>query len=165
VSGLDRLREAWQGASVGDRSLFGFGALVAIGGLGYVLAWQPLDRDLATSESRARTAQTHKSWAQRTVDEIAGLKRSATTHSTSDPRAGVERLVSARGLREAMTSLDGQDGRVRLSFAAIEFGTLVALVETLGREEQLFAVEALLAARVEPVIVPAELTLARPVAR
>lgn len=162
---VDRWRETWQDASARDRLLFGFGASVAIGALGYVLAWQPLERDLASSEARLGIAQARGAWAQRAVDKIAGLKRSATTPSTADPRAAVERVAGARGLRDAITPPDAKDGRVRVTFAAIEFDALAALIEALGREEQLFVVEALLAARVEPGIVRAELALARPAAR
>jgi hypothetical protein len=51
---------------------------------------------------------------------------------------------------------------VRLTFASIDMPSLAVLLDALAREEQLFPVEALLAARVEPGTVRAELVLARP---
>lgn len=162
---LDRLRESWLEGSTRERTLFGFGALVAIGALGYAFAWQPLTRELDSSEASVRAAQARSVWAQQTVDEIAGLYRSASTLPPADARAAVQRVVGARGLHGAMATLEAQDGRVRVTFAAIEFDALTALLDALGREEQLFVVEALLAARVEPGVVRAELALARPTAR
>ena len=96
------------------------------------------------------------------ANDVAGLARDARTARTAEPRAAAERVVSESGLRDRLTALDVEAGRVRMTFDAIEFGTVVALVERLGRDEQLFPVEALLAARVEPGSVRAELVLLRP---
>jgi hypothetical protein len=74
---------------------------------------------------------------------------------------GRPRQPGERGLRPAVTALDVQDGRVRLTFAAVRFDALVALLDALARTDGLRAVDAVLAARVEPGTVRAELTLAR----
>jgi type II secretory pathway component PulM len=79
----------------------------------------------------------------------------------ADPRAAVERALAERSLRPAVTALDEKDGRVRLTFAAVRFDALVALLDALAKTDGLRAVEAVLAARVEPGTIRAELTLAR----
>jgi type II secretory pathway component PulM len=70
-------------------------------------------------------------------------------------------VLAERGLRPAVTAIDVQDGRVRLTFAAVRFDALIALLDALARTDGLRAVDAVLAARVEPGTVRAELTLAR----
>ena len=102
---------------------------------------------------------------EQTVNELAGLVREAKTARTADPRAAAERVVNAAGLRGDLTAIGVSDGRVRLTFAAIDFQMLNALIEQLGREEQLFPAEALVAARVVSGSVRAELALFRPAVR
>lgn len=162
---IDRVGETWLHASPRERGLLALAAVVVVGALGYAFVWQPLARDLAAGEVSVREARARAAWAQLALDEIAGLTRTAKPPRTADPRAAVERVVGAQGLRGALSSLDAQGGRIRVTFAAIDFEALTALVDVLGHEEQLFADEALLAARVEPGTVRAELALARPAAR
>ena len=111
------------------------------------------------SRSRAATSRARSSTVER-----AGGTRSARPgrRGHPDPRAAAERVVAAAGLRGDLTAIERGDGRVRLTFAAIDFAALNALIEQLGRDEQLFVVEALLAARVVPGSVRAELALSRP---
>lgn len=160
-----RIGDAWTRLSSRERALVVLGALVVIVGAAWPLGWQPIERDLALStrelaQLHARTASLRKA-----SDDIAVLKRSVKTPRTADPRAAVESAVSALGLRQALTSLDLADGRVRTTFAAVDFDALVALLNALGRDELLFVREATLVARMEPGSVRAELTLSRPDAR
>jgi len=90
-----------------------------------------------------------------------GLARNPATPAAADARAGLERVLAQRNLRSAVTQLEWQDGRARIVFAGVDFDALVAALEAMQREAQLRAVEATIAARVEPGIVRAELTLAR----
>jgi type II secretory pathway component PulM len=90
------------------------------------------------------------------------LKRNAKPVRTADLRSAVEQAGAARGLANLLTSIDASEGRVRVTFAAVDVDALAPFIEALGRDELLFVREATLVARVEPGTVRAELTLARP---
>ena len=160
-----RLRESWSHASSRERVLVVFGTLVVVGALGHAFVWEPLMRDLASTDRALLSGRARVAHSQQAVNEIAGLKREAKAPRTVDPRVAAERVVVAAGLRGDLTAIDLRDGRVRLTFAAIDFPVLNALIAQLGRDEQLFPVEALVAARVVPGSVRAELALTRPAAR
>lgn len=161
----ERLRDSWSRASARERLLLSLGAIVVAGSLGHAFLWEPLMRDLATTDRSLVAARARVAQSQRAVNELPGLVREAKTPRTSDPRAAAERVVNAAGLRSDLTAIGVSDGRVRLTFAAIDFTVLNALIELLGRDEQLFPVEALVAARVVPGSVRAELALSRPAVR
>lgn len=160
-----RLRNTWSHASSRERVLVVFGTIVVVGVVGYAVAWEPLMRDLAATDRALLAGRARVVHSQQAADEIAGLKREAKTPRTVDLRVAAERVVAAAGLRGDLTAIDLREGRVRLTFAAIDFAVLNALIEQLGRDEQLFLVEALVAARIVPGSVRAELALSRPAAR
>lgn len=161
----DRAIAYWERASPREQALLALGAVLVVLGLGWPLVWQPLERDLQRIDDARRDARVRIADARKAADEIAGLARVAKLPATSDPRAAVERVVASRALRGAVTAFDAEGGRVRLTFAAIELNALVLLLDALAREEHLFVSEALLAARVEPGSVRAELTLTRAASR
>jgi type II secretory pathway component PulM len=161
----ERLRESWSNASMRERVLVVVGALIVVGAIAHAFVWEPLLLDLASTDRRLSTARGDVEGAQRTVNELAGLRREARTPRTPDPRAAAERVVDAAGLRNDLTAISVGDGSVRLTFAAVDFVALNALIEQLGRDEQLFVAEALLAARVAPGSVRAELAMTRPTTR
>ena len=99
--------------------------------------------------------------AQKIAEETAGLARTSAPSAPTDSRTGLERVLVAQGLRPAVTQLEWQDDRARVVFAAVGYDGLIALLETLQREEKLRVVEATITARVDPGTVRAELALAR----
>lgn len=157
-------REAWLRISPRERWLIALGTVLVVGVVGYAFAWEPVMRDLAATRIALNETSARVAEARRAADEIAGLAREARAPRTADPRAGADRVIAAAGLRSDVTAISAAEGRVRVTFAAIDFTTLATLIEALGREEQLFVVEALVAARVVPGSVRAELALARPAA-
>ena len=136
-------------------------ALVVAAAAVYAL-WLPLRRDLAAGDQALARIEARLATARRATDEIAALAREARTPRTSDARAAAERVVESQGLRGALTALVGEGDRVRLTFATLDFAALAMLLDRLAQEEQLFPVEALLAAQITPGVVRAELSLARP---
>jgi type II secretory pathway component PulM len=158
------VRALWLAASARERNLLALGALV-IGIAAVYVLWQPMQRDLAVTSRAIAQIEARTVSAQAAVNEIAGLSREARAPRTPDARAAAERIVDAQGLRGAMTAIDAQPDRVRITFSAVQLGALHAALDRLGREEHLFPVEALLAAQVVPGTVRAEVSLARPSAR
>jgi type II secretory pathway component PulM len=161
----ERLREFWMHASSRERGLIAAGTIIVVASLGYAFLWDPLMRDLKSADQALASARIRALQTQQAADELAGLGREAKPPRTADPRAGAERVVTGAGLRGDLTAIGSDGGRVRLTFAVIDFPALNALIEQLGREEQLFPVEALVAARVVAGSVRAELALSRPAAR
>ena len=158
-------RDAWLRMSPRERWLIALGAVIVFGVIGYAFLWEPMARDLTAARAAVSEAEQRTLAARRAADEIAGLARETRAPRTADLRAAAERAIGAAGLRGDVTSISVGEGRVRLTFAAIDFAALAALLEVLGREEQLFVAEALVAARVSPGTVRAELALARPATR
>ena len=155
-------REAWLRISPRERWLIALGTVLVVGVVGHAFVWEPVMRDLAATRTALIETNARVTSAREAADEIAGLAREARPPRTADARAAADRVITAAGLRGDVTAISAADGRVRVTFAAIDFATLAALVESLGREEQLFVAEALVAARVVPGSVRAELALARP---
>jgi type II secretory pathway component PulM len=121
---------------------------------------QPLIRSAdATRVALARDAIALADARERSA-EIASRARSAAP-VTADAKSELERVLAQTDVRAALTQLDWQDGRARLTFAAVGFEALVRALEALQREARLRVIDAKLTARVEPGTVRAELTLAR----
>lgn len=159
-----RLRAAWSDASPRERGLLVLAALVVAAAAAYAL-WLPLHRDLAAGDQALARIEARLATARLEADEIVGLARETRTPRTPDARTGAERVVDAQGLRGALTAIGGEKDRVRMTFATLDFAALAMLLDRLAQEEQLFPVEALLAAQVTPGVVRAELSLARPTPR
>ncbi|MEO8754796.1 MAG: type II secretion system protein GspM [Casimicrobiaceae bacterium] len=155
------LASAWDRASRRERTMIVAAAVVLIGAAGWSWLWQPMHADIARLARDLPRAHGVLAAARAQAGELIALQRASGTARSGDPRAAVERVLAERNLRPAVTALDVQDGRVRLTFAAVRFDTLVAMLDSLARTDGLRAVDAVLAARVEPGTVRAELTFAR----
>ena len=155
------LGHAWERASPRERAMIVGAAVVVALAVLWTWVWQPINADIARLQRDLPRAHSVLATARAQANALAALQRTSASAKSTDPRAAVERVLAERGLRPAVTALDVQDGRVRLTFAAVRFDALVALLDALARTDGLRAVDAVLAARVEPGTVRAELTLAR----
>jgi len=136
--------------------------LVAVAGLLlWGIIWQPLVRDIEAMRIAQRVDADALLAARAMAEEAAGLTRERVATAPGDAHAGLERVLAAHDLRAGATQVEWQDGRARLVFAAVGYHTLIAALEALQRDENLRVVEAVIAARVEPGMVRAEITLAR----
>lgn len=155
------LGHAWDRASRRERAMIVGAAIVVALAAGWTWVWQPMNADIARLQRDLPRAHGVLATARAQADALVALQRTSAGAKSTDPRAAVERVLAERGLRPAVTALDAQEGRVRLTFAAVRFDALVAFLDALARTDGLRAVDAVLAARVEPGTVRAELTLAR----
>jgi type II secretory pathway component PulM len=162
MTGTGAWLAAWHARSPRERLLIALAAIVLAGGAGYALLYQPLAQDLGDTEQAAARTRAQVVAARQVADEVAGLARDVRAARTADARAAIVRVAAAAGIRDALTAIDVNDGRVRVTFADVGLDAFATFVETLGREELLFPTEMLLAARVTPGRVRAEATLARP---
>ena len=137
------------------------GGIVAIALL-WSFVWQPLQRD---SERLARELVDQRAAlaeARRQADEIAGLARNASAPPSGDVPAAIDGALASQGLKSAAGSIERLDGeRWRVTFDAIAFDALTALVSALQRDAGVRAAEVSVTARVEPGQVRAEVTLTR----
>jgi type II secretory pathway component PulM len=157
---MERLRRWWTDAAPRQHALAALGALLVAGAPVALLVAVPLQRDLASTEAALVDARAAVAEARRQAAEI-GTARAGALLAAGDARAAVERILVQRGVRSLVTALQGKDGRIEVTFEAIDFATLTALVEALAREARVFPVEALVAARTTPGSVRAEIAFAR----
>ena len=155
------LASAWDRASHRERAMIAIAAIVLVLAAGWTGLWLPMEADIARLQRDLPRAHSVLATARAQANDLVALQRSSAPVKSADPRAAVERVLAERGLRPAVAALDVQDGRVRLTFAAVRFDALIGLLDALARADGLRAVDAVLAARVEPGTVRAELTLAR----
>jgi type II secretory pathway component PulM len=155
------LRDAWIRKSPRERILIG----IAIALTSTTLAWLLLVRPLASDSARAQRDLARDtallSVARLQAQDIGKLGQSNPGRSTVEPRQALERVLGEQGLRAAVTSLDVADGRVRVTFAAVRFEALLAMLDALAQADSLRPVEMTLTPRVEPGTVRAELALSR----
>lgn len=154
-------RDFWERAAPRERVLVALGFAIVATFVAWTFIWQPILRDTERAHRDLRRDRAVLANARVQADEIAGLAKSPATLKSSDPRSAVERVLTERQLRAAVTALDLQDNRVKVTFAAIHFDALVGALDVLAKTEGLRAVEATLTPRVAPGTVRAELALAR----
>ena len=136
--------------------------LVAVAAaLFWATLWLPLTRDIAALRLARATNAAALAEARDRAKEASELSRTSSAVAMPEPRDDLDRVLAQLGFRPTVTSLEWREGRAHVVFAAINFDSLVNLLETLQRDAKLRAVEATITARVEPGNVRAELTLAR----
>lgn len=155
-----RLAGAWEGASRRERALVVLAAVVIVGALLYTAVWRPMTADIERLSRDLPVARASLAAARAQADTLVALQRAGNNPRGDDPRAVVERVLVERKLRPAVSLLDVNDGRVRLTFNAVPFVALPEALAALGREG-VRPVEAVITARVEPGTVRAEFTLSR----
>ena len=151
---------ALDAASPRERRLVVAAAVVVVLAVSYVVAWNPLTRDIERARDnlardRATLAAMHR------LDASSAAPASATPPAAVEPRAAVLAALDARGLRGAAAQVELREGRVSMVLGAVPLDALVGLVDDLQRTAGLRVVEARLLARVEPGSVRAEITLGR----
>ena len=158
---MSALRDNWAAKSPRERIMIGTAIAVALVTVMWLLVMRPLVADSARAERDLARDSALLSLARMQSADVGKLAQGNPARSTTDPRQALERALGEQGLRSAVTSLDVTDGRVRVTFAAIRFDALVALLDALGQSDGVRPVEMALTPRVEPGTVRAELALAR----
>ena len=156
-----RIADAWERASSRERRLIGLAGIAVTAALLWAAVWEPMQLDIARMERDQARDKSMLAAARAQVAEIASLQQAAPRTRSQDVRVAVERTIAGRGLRADVTTLDVQDGRVRLVFAAIRFEALIGALDALARGDQVRPAEMVLSARVEPGTVRAEIMFSR----
>jgi len=153
------LSDSWQRFSPREQRMVALAGAVVAGAIAWIAVWRPIDADIARLARDVPRAEELAAQARAQADDIAALGRAAPAARAQDPLPAVERALAERGLRAAVTSLDVQDGRVRLTLAMVRFDALPPLLDALARTAGLVPVDVTLQPRVEPGLVRAELVL------
>ena len=151
----------WQRASLREQRMIVVAAAVVILGLGYAFAWKPMQGDIERLARDLPRARSVLDAARAQADGIAALERAPAPVRAQEPLAVVERVLAERNLRQQVTALDAQEGRVRLTFAAVRFDALPGLLDALLRAGGIRPAEATITQRVEPGMARAEFVLTR----
>jgi len=152
--------EAWQRASVREQRMIVVAAIVVVFGFGYAFAWTPMLGDIDRLTRDLPRARSVLDAARAQADSVASLERSPAPVRTQELLPTVERVLAERNLRQQATALDANEGRVRLTFAAVRFDAIPGLLDALQRAGVRVA-DATLVQRVEAGTVRAEFAFVR----
>lgn len=148
----------WQAKSPRERRIFRVLAVLVLIAVLWAGVWQPLQRDVRRLRLENEREQSALVQARRDADDIGQLQRAALP-ATTDERTYLDRSLASSGLRNAVTDLQWQQSRARVTFAAVDFAAMIKWLDALQREAGLVVQEATLSARVDPGSVRAELVL------
>ncbi|HEY7945585.1 MAG: type II secretion system protein GspM [Burkholderiales bacterium] len=155
----DRLTQWWRLRTRNERSSAVAGTALAAVALAWLLLWAPLQRDIARLERDLSAQRAALGDTRRQADAMAGLERRALPPER-DPRAGLDATLAQLGIQAS--AIDRVDAdRLRVTVDAVSFDALTVLLEALQRDAALHVADLTVAARVEPGMVRAELTLVR----
>ena len=144
--------------SARERRVVLVGAGVVAGALLYALAWRPLLDDLPRAEREAARAE-RRLLAATAAASTASARATLPARAPLD--AAVRGALARHGIAAGDATLDVAASRAALTLPSVPFATLVALIDTLAREDAVHVVDATITARVEAGRVRAELSLGR----
>lgn len=146
--------------SPGERRAIAILATVVVLVLLWALAWEPLQRDVRRLRIERDADRAALALARHDVDEINTLQRTPAVPPV-DLRTAVQQSLVAAGLRSAVTDMQWPQGRAQITFAGVEFASLVGWLESLQRQNGITVREATVSRRIEPGTVRAEVVLGR----
>jgi type II secretory pathway component PulM len=149
------MREAWHRLSSREQRMVAAAACLVLVALAWIGIWRPMNADIARLTRDVPRLENLASLARSEADDIVALARVATT-ARADPLPAAERVLAERNLRAAVSGLDMQEGRLRMTFAMVRFDAVPPLVDALARAG-LLPTDITLQPRVEPGFVRAEL--------
>jgi general secretion pathway protein M len=154
----ERFSEWWQLRTAAERTALVLGVGIVIAALAWLGLWQPMVGDIERTAQQIAAQRATLAESRRQADDIANLARNAAAPTPRDARADLDAMINRRSLKPAaIDRLDNE--RLRVTFDAIGFDALVALLDGLQREARLRVVDLTSTARVEPGQVRAEFTL------
>jgi general secretion pathway protein M len=154
----ERFSEWWQLRTTAERTVLVLGVGVVIAALVWLGVWQPMVGDVERTAQQIAAQRATLAESRRQADDIANLARNASAPAARDARADLDAIINRQSLKpSAIDRLDNE--RLRVTFDAIGFDALVALLDGLQREARLRVVDLTSTARVEPGQVRAEFTL------
>jgi type II secretory pathway component PulM len=135
--------------------------IVVILGIAYVFT-VAMNASIASARGDLQRNRAILDVARARVAESAALARGGVPPQQDRPEEAIERVLRERGIAYRSATGDAQVAGARgVVIDAVPFDTLVAALDVLAREHRVRAVDANIAARVEPGVVRAELLLAR----
>ena len=140
----------WDAASARERLLLCCAGFAIAAALLWAFVWQPMVTDTVRVQRELARERATLARVRAEAEEIASLQAASGNARREDARSAAERSLSERGLKPLLTSLEAQDGRVRVTFAAIRFDTLVGALEALAQGDGLRPLAMTLTPRVEP---------------
>ena len=162
VGRRERLAQWWSLRTPPERIFVALGGTVLALALLWLVAWDPMQRDIERLSRRLGEQRIALAEARRESDAIAGLARNAPAANPADPRAAIEAALARQNLKSAAGAVDRVDDQHwHVAFAGVAFDALTALLEGLQRDSSVRATEVSVTARVEPGQVRADMTLTR----
>ena len=154
----ERMTHWWRLRTRAERLVVIAGAAVAVAAFAWLVAWLPMQGDIARLARDLAVQRAALAQAQLQADAMPGLER-RTPAPVRDARAALDLAVSQSGIKTSAIDRSGDD--LRVTVEGVSFDALTVLLESLQRDAALRAVDLTVAARVEPGMVRAEFTLRR----
>ena len=158
-SSRERFRQWWQLRSSVERLLLAVVGGAVLAAVAWIAIWLPMQRDIERMTRDLVIQRTALDDARRRAEDIATLSRNTVAPAPRDVRADLDAALVRYGIKASAVERIDND-RLRVTFDAVSFDALAALLETLQRNARLRAVDLVATARVEPGQVRVELTLA-----
>jgi len=154
----ERLTHWWRLRTHAERAALVAAALLFAAALVWLLVWLPIQSDIARLRRELVVQRAALAQARVQADAMAGLER-RTPAPVRDGRAAIDLALAQSGIKASAIDRTGDDLRVTID--GVSFNALTSLIESLQRDAALRVVDLTAAARVEPGMVRAELTLRR----
>jgi type II secretory pathway component PulM len=154
----ERLTHWWRLRTHAERALLAAGALVFAAALVWLLVWLPIQGDIARLTRELAVQRAALAQARVQADAMAGLEH-RTPAPVREGRAGLDLALAQSGIKASAIDRTGDDLRVTID--GVSFDALTTLLDSVQRDAALRVVDLTAAARVEPGLVRAELTLRR----
>ena len=155
---MNALADRWATMSARERGFVIAGAIVIAAAVLYAYVWRPLLDDLPRAQREAERAE-RRLLAATASASAAATRANIAARAPLD--AAVRSAMARQGLSANDATLEIAGGRAAVTLPSVRFGTLVAFLDTLAREEAVHVVDGTITARVEPGRVRAELSLGR----
>ena len=156
------MREWWLERTPREQTLLGAGLAVLLFLLVYLAVWEPLQRNLQTSQAQVEQLQADLAWMQ------AAAARRPGAQSTSSPATGeslaslIEQSVRRAELADRVKRIEARSREdVQIVFEAAPFDDLLLWLEALARQNAVRVAQASVDATPQAGLVNARLVLQR----
>jgi type II secretory pathway component PulM len=155
----DGLHQWWQLRTPTERVVFAALAAIVVGTMAWLIAWQPMQRDVERMTRELAVERAALADARRRADDIAALARNSTAPAPREAKSDLDAALARAGVKPIAVDRIDND-RLRVVIDNIGFDALVVLLDALQRDARLRTVDLTVTGRVEAGQVRAEITLA-----
>ena len=146
------MRSWWLTLNARERFLLIAGSVIVLLLLGYVLLWQPLQRQVADLQQQVEFQRDQLQWMQQAAAEIKRLQMRGNSRALASQRATnlslstlIDQSAQQAGLAQALKRVEPQqNGNLNVRLEAVEFDGLLRWLHGLYQQHGVVIVNAVL---------------------